>query len=123
MTASGDPGASQRVELAERDCDAPERVARDGRAGTASLAAAIRAFGVTSGGPTVGAVAVLASMWSAGRGMQRRRRVPRLAALGMVAGIGYLTVLRPWSRRWGTTADEATRVCPATSWSLSPGSR
>ena len=81
----------------------------------------VRAFAVMSGGPAVGALATIASAWSMARALRHRRRPSATATLTIAAAIAYVTVLRPWSRRWGATTDETTMPLPGDELVESPG--
>jgi hypothetical protein len=112
--------------LASPNCDAmisdaAQHIGEDERPRSVGIVATIRAFAVMSGGPAIGALAVLASAWSAGRALRRRRPVRPLAALTIAATIAYATVVRPWSRRWGATAQEATMSLPGDELVETPG--
>jgi hypothetical protein len=112
--------------LASPSCDvmisaAAQHIGEDERPRSVGIVATIRAFAVMSGGPAIGALAVLASVWSAGRALRRRRPVRPLAALTIAATIAYATVLRPWSRRWGASAEERTMSLPGDELVETPG--
>ena len=69
------------------------------------------AFAVMSGGLTVLAGLSAASLWIAAHAV-RNRRPPMFAVLGVAGLSAYLTLIRPWTRSWGTTGDEAREPLP-----------
>lgn len=81
----------------------------------------VRAFAVVSGGPAVGLLATIASVWSVARALRRRRRPPTAALFTAATAVAYAAVLRPWSRRWGATKDETTLPLPGDELVESPG--
>jgi hypothetical protein len=82
---------------------------------------AVRAYGVMVGGPVLLLLAVVASIgftiWSLAQG----ERPSWLALAGVVALTAYVVVLRPWSRRWGTSPDERRMTLPGDEQVPRPG--
>jgi hypothetical protein len=101
--------------------DAGESVAERAMTTPVGVVGTVRPFAVMSGGPTVGALVVLASGWSVSRALWRRRRPTPVAALSIVGAIVYLTTLRPWSRRWGATYEEVMIPLPGDELVETPG--
>jgi hypothetical protein len=65
-----------------------------------------------SGGPAVLSALAATGVWSAARAV-RRGHTPELGALLALTGLlGYLTLLRPWSRSWGATIGETLEEMP-----------
>jgi hypothetical protein len=85
------------------------------------LVAAARAFGVMSGGPVVVAALGATSIGLTARALRRKRRPPVLALLGTVGMLGYLAVVRPWTRSWGATPDEIDEPLPGDELVANPG--
>jgi hypothetical protein len=88
-----------------------------------SVVDAVRAFGVMSGGPAVVVTGAIASAWSAGRAVARHDRPAWPAVLGVALTAAYLVGIRPWTRRWGTTADELEAPLPGDELVPDPGVR
>jgi hypothetical protein len=88
-----------------------------------SLFDVVRAFGVMSGGPAVLAGAVVACVWSAGRALRRGKRPPWPATAGLALLGAYAVVFRPWTRRWGATAEELEQALPGDEVVEDPGIR
>jgi hypothetical protein len=107
---------AQRTWCCARSCNR-----EDSSPGSVGTVATIRAFAVMTGGPAVGTLATVASLWSTGRALRHRRSVPTFAALTIAMTIAYATVVRPWSRRWGATAQEATMSLPGDELVETPG--
>src|SRR5688572_14724072 len=82
---------------------------------------AIRAFGVMSGGPAMLVVLVLASIVLAARALFAADTPPWPTVTALIATAGYLLVLRPWSRRWGTRAGEVDQPLPGDELITDPG--
>jgi hypothetical protein len=101
--------------------DVTERVDEQAAKTPVGVVGAVRAFAVMSGGPTIGMLAALASAWSAAGALRHRRRMPPVAACTIAAVVAYLTVFRPWSRRWGTTPEETTMGLPGDELVATPG--
>ncbi|MFP5362972.1 MAG: hypothetical protein ACLGI5_09615 [Thermoleophilia bacterium] len=124
-TTTAPPAATQHA--AERQPGAP-RHAATAQGGTpvhaaephpgapppagATTPGAIRAFGVMLGGPLVLLGAVAASAAHTVRAL-RRGRVPRPAAIGVLAcAAAYRRRLRPWMRTWGALDAEIEMELP-----------
>jgi hypothetical protein len=86
-----------------------------------SVLEAARAFGVMSGGPALLVLLVLTSVAFAVRALIDGDAPPWPAAVGVIATLGYVTVLRPWTRRWGTRAGEVERPLPGDELVINPG--
>jgi hypothetical protein len=72
----------------------------------------IRAFGVMVGGPLLLLLAVLASIVVSVIALAEGETPPWPALVGVGGLAAYVTLLRPWSRRWGTTPEERTKALP-----------
>ena len=81
----------------------------------------IRAFSVMSGGPAVLLGFVGAGAWRTARALRRGRRPPLVAVAGVAALVGYVGGFRPWTRRWGATAEDVTRSLPGDELVPDPG--
>jgi hypothetical protein len=73
---------------------------------------AVRAFGVTLGGPLALAGGLVRSVRAAVRAVAAGRRVPAWALAGGAGVVGYVTLLRPRLLDWGATAEERVRPLP-----------
>lgn len=62
---------------------------------------AVRAFGVTFGGPLVLDAAAATAFVASARALKRHRRPSRLAAAGVAASAMYAIAIRSWMARWG----------------------
>jgi hypothetical protein len=82
---------------------------------------AVRAFGVMSGGPIVVLLLALASVWLVVHALVDGDAPPWPAIVGVAAIAGYVVVLRPWTRRWGTTRAELQKVLPGDELVRRPG--
>jgi hypothetical protein len=76
------------------------------------LVSVIRGFGMMSGGPLLLLAGSIASVVAAARALVHRRRVPSASRVAIAGLVAYVTVLLPWSRKWGATADEARKRLP-----------
>ncbi len=83
--------------------------------------AAIRAFGVMSGGPAVLAGLAGASIWLTGRALRRHHRPSPPVLLGFAGIVTCVAVARPWSRSWGATPDESEKPLPGDELVPDPG--
>jgi hypothetical protein len=72
----------------------------------------IRAFGVMVGGPVLLLLAVLASIVVSVIALAEGEVPPWPALVGLGALLAYVALLRPWTRRWGTTPEERTKALP-----------
>ncbi len=82
---------------------------------------AVRAFGVMSGGPAIGLILALASIWLVARGVWTGVAPPWPAVAGVTVFVVYLVELRPWSRRWGATSVEVRQPLPGDELVPRPG--
>lgn len=76
------------------------------------IGVAIRAGAVTFGGQALLSAAAAASLAEVGLAARGHRRPKRRSLLGVVALGAYRIALRHWMRRWGATAEEASRPLP-----------
>lgn len=82
---------------------------------------AARALAMVSGGPLVAAGLGATGACATVRAVRKGRRPPVAALVATVGLVGYLTVVRPWARRWGASPAEVAETLPGDELIPRPG--
>jgi hypothetical protein len=89
----------------------------------AGAAGAARGLAMMSGGPILLAAVTGAGVGAVVRARARHQRPPLAAVLAILPGVAYVTVVRRWSRSWGSTRVERREELPGDELVPRPGLR